>query len=222
MSKKETEEMKEEINEEMKEDCNEKNKETNEETKETTSEEVKDDTKTEQKEVKAVEKKHHEKKKEEIKAVYEDSIESIQSNDTKVLAKLLNEIREDNEKQMNYLKKQLRVSQFFTVFLVVILTIVIFQIISVIPKVNGLLAQTETMMTDAQAVMKNIDTVTKELTEADIAGMLEDVDSLVVSSETSMADAMNQVMAIDIESLNQAIKDLQSVVAPLAKLFGRR
>ena len=151
-----------------------------------------------------------------------ERIESIASEDTRVLADLLNEIREDNEKQMKYLKKQLRVSQFFTVFLVVILTIVIFQIMSFIPKVNHLMEQTETMMTDAQAVMKNIDAVTKELKEADLAGMLEDVDSLVVSSEKGMADAMNQVMEIDIESLNQAIKDLQSVVAPLAKLFGRR
>ena len=41
-------------------------------------------------------------------------LDSVKDSDLKVVAKLLQDIREDNEKQMKYVKTQLRLTQFFT------------------------------------------------------------------------------------------------------------
>ena len=51
--------------------------------------------------------------------------------------------------------------------------------------------------------------------------MLEHVDSLAQTSEEGMAEALEKISALDIESLNEAIRDLQAVVEPMARLFGR-
>lgn len=154
---------------------------------------------------------------------------SLKDTDIRVVAKLLQDIRDDNEKQMRYVRTQLRFTQFFTFFLVIIITCMSIGVISYVPKINGLLydtnlmiEQTNGLMTQASGVLNNLDTVTAELAKTDITGMMEDVDSLVVSSEESMATAVAKIEAMDIDSLNKAIKDLQSVISPLAKLFGRR
>ncbi len=168
-------------------------------------------------------------KKEMGEAEDQAQLDSLKDTDLKVVAKLLQDIRDDNEKQMRYVRTQLRFTQFFTFFLVVIITCMSIGIISYVPKINGLLydanliiGQTNGLMVQASGVLENLDTVTAELAKTDITGMMEDVDSLVVSSEENMAAAVGKIEAIDIDSLNKAIKDLQSVVSPLAKLFGRR
>ncbi len=168
-------------------------------------------------------------KKELEEAEDQAQLDSLKDTDFRVVAKLLQDIRDDNEKQMRYVRTQLRFTQFFTVFLVMIIVCMSIGIISYVPTINklihdsnGVIEQTNTLMQQASGVLANLDTVTEELAKTDITGMMEDVDSLVVSSEENMATAIGKIEAIDIESLNKAIKDLQSVVSPLAKLFGRR
>ena len=207
--------------------------ETKEETTEVKTEAVKNEVKApiEAMAEKLVEKKSEKKisKKEQDEAEDQAQLDSLKDTDFKVVAKLLQDIRDDNEKQMRYVRTQLRFTQFFTVFLVMIIVCMSIGVISYVPKINGLLydtslmiEQTNGLMTQASGVITNLDTVTSELAKTDITGMMSDLDSLVVSSEDSMAAALEKIDAIDIESLNKAIKDLQSVVSPLAKLFGRR
>ena len=71
------------------------------------------------------------------------------------------------------------------------------------------------------AVMTELETVSSDLAQADLSGMLEHVDSLAQTSEEGMAEALEKISALDIESLNEAIRDLQAVVEPMARLFGR-
>ncbi|MDO5573330.1 MAG: hypothetical protein Q4G60_05040 [bacterium] len=168
-------------------------------------------------------------KKEKEEAEDQAQLDSLKDTDFRVVAKLLQDIRDDNEKQMRYVRTQLRFTQFFTVFLVLIIVCMSIGIASYVPVINKLISdsntvieQTNMLMQQASGVLENLDTVTAELAKTDISGMMEDVDSLVISSEESMATAVGKIEAIDIDSLNKAIKDLQSVVSPLAKLFGRK
>jgi len=155
-------------------------------------------------------------------------LNAVKDSDLRVVAKLLQDIREDNEKQMKYVKTQLRLTQFFTFVLVVFIVFFSVGIVSYVPRLNALLNDTNVLMgqateaiTQTSGVIDNLNKVTTDLAEADITGMLNDMDSLVVSSEENMAVALEKVNEIDIKSLNKAIKDLQAVVSPLAKLFGK-
>ena len=72
---------------------------------------------------------------------------------------------------------------------------------------------------DAQTyVMK---TNPQDLADADINGMLDNVNKLVVSSEKNLGDALHTITEIDIKSLNESIADLNAVVKPLASMFRR-
>ena len=68
-------------------------------------------------------------------------------------------------------------------------------------------------------ILINLETVTNQIAEVDFGAMVKNVDDLVVTSQAGVEQAMDQISAIDFKTLNQAIKDLSDVVAPLAKFF---
>lgn len=70
-----------------------------------------------------------------------------------------------------------------------------------------------------ETVLENLETVTNQIAEVDFGTMVKNVDDLVVTSQAGVEQAMDQISAIDFKTLNQAIKDLSDVVAPLAKFF---
>lgn len=70
-----------------------------------------------------------------------------------------------------------------------------------------------------ETVLENLETVTNQIAEVDFGAMVKNVDDLVVTSQAGVEQAMDQISAIDFKTLNQAIKDLSDVVAPLAKFF---
>lgn len=78
------------------------------------------------------------------------------------------------------------------------------------------------MMSDVEGVVVNVNSITEEIAKQDIAGMLENVNGFVETSDESIAVALEKINAIDFDSLNDAITDLGKIIAPLAKLFGGR
>ena len=81
-----------------------------------------------------------------------------------------------------------------------------------IPRVLSLANQLESVMT-------NLESITAELDQADLGGMVENVDSLATSTQTGLAQALEKLNAIDFETLNRAIENLADVVQPLANFF---
>ena len=69
--------------------------------------------------------------------------------------------------------------------------------------------------------MEDLDTITSDLAEADLGGMISDIDHLVSSSEDSVQNALNQLNSIDIDTLNQAINHLNDTVTPFANFFNK-
>ncbi len=160
-----------------------------------------------------------EQEKTEVNEVTEEIVtQAAGSLDAQMLS-ALQSIKEHEELQTKYAKKQGRIVTLAAVFCVAIMIGIAILVLSVLPKVVTLLDQANGIATQADVVMKDLNVVTKQLAEADITGMLDDVSSLVVQSEESINDAMKKIDAMDIEGLNNAIADLQDVIAPLARMM---
>lgn len=82
------------------------------------------------------------------------------------------------------------------------------------PQVNGLLGQLETVLTD-------LEQTTRQLAAVDLETMVANVDSLAVYAQDSLQQTMDKLNTIDFETLNKAIGDLAKVIEPLANFFGR-
>ena len=82
------------------------------------------------------------------------------------------------------------------------------------PQVNGLVGQLETVLTD-------LEQTTGQLAALDLESMVTNMDSLAVYAQESLQQTMEKLDTIDFETLNKAIEDLAKVIEPLAKFFGR-
>ena len=129
------------------------------------------------------------------------------------LSALLARLEKSNAAQEQYAKKQYYMSLITACSSVLVLCIVIYAAIVTMPRVN-------TLLDDLQASAKNIQQVSKELTEADLPQMMKNMNALVSTSETSIQNAMDKLNSIDFEALNSAITDLSNIVRPLGRLFG--
>ena len=85
-------------------------------------------------------------------------------------------------------------------------------------QVEDVAAQVNDMTDEAEIIMDNMETVTQTLADADLGGMVENLNTLTADSQTAVTEAIKKLDAIDIDTLNKAIRDLSDVVEPLAKL----
>ena len=82
-----------------------------------------------------------------------------------------------------------------------------------LPQVNGLLGQMETVMTDLEQTVRR-------LSALDLESMVANANSLAVVAQDSLQQTMEKLNTVDFETLNKAIEDLSKVIEPLAKFFG--
>ena len=85
--------------------------------------------------------------------------------------------------------------------------------------VYSLMPQVQELTTQTEVVLENLTEVTDQLAGMDLGTMVENVDELVITSQAGVEQAMEQLNAIDFETLNQAIEDLAAVIEPLANFF---
>ena len=82
------------------------------------------------------------------------------------------------------------------------------------PQVNGLMGQMETVLSD-------LEQTAHALAALDLETMAGNVNDLTVLAQDSLQQTMEKLNAIDFETLNKAIEDLGKVIKPLADFFGR-
>lgn len=123
-----------------------------------------------------------------------------------ILTDTLSEIQRQNAEQLKLMKKQLRLFRFLSLFLAIALVVLAVVLGSTFKKVNR--------------TIEHIETVTADLARADWTGMVENINTLVESSQESLGQATAKIDSIDIETLNQSIQDLSTVIGPIARLFG--
>ncbi len=197
-------------------------------------------------------------------------LSKVKDPDMQVIARLLLEIKNDNEKAQKRVKIQSLFSLCASALCLILLIIMLVTIKNFIPQVENAVAnanslilsvseevdktskviddavvivgqagdamteasaaitqaseavsQVNDMMDDVQNVVNNLDKSTQELAAIDLNEMLDDVNSLVDTSEKSVEMTVKKLDDIDLDSLNKAINDLSTIIAPLAKLFRR-
>ena len=124
------------------------------------------------------------------------------------LRDLLERLDESNRQQAKFAKWQC----IFSVASAVCVVGLFLLVYTLMPQVQELTAQMETVLT-------NLEVVTDQLAGMDLGSMVENVDVLVTTSQAGVEQAMDQLNGIDFETLNRAINDLADVVEPLARFF---
>lgn len=131
------------------------------------------------------------------------------------LMDLLEQMEKANRKQVAYARLQF----VFSVIAAICCILLLLAGVKILPQLQEAALQAETVLT-------NLETVTTELAQADLIGMVENVDALVTNvdglvgtSQVGVEQAMAKINAIDFDALNDAIKDLSDVIEPIAKFF---
>lgn len=158
-----------------------------------------------------------------------ENVDGMQNQDLKQLAMLLMDIRDDEKREMQYAKRQSVMSLIISGLCLFIVICVAISVVSVIPRVNrlivsanGIIAEAQDMMDDANSTVKNLNEITTDLSKIDMEKLFGEVDTLVVTSQEEIENAMGKLDTIDFDGLNNAIADLTSVIDPLARLFGKK
>ena len=128
--------------------------------------------------------------------------------DKQELRELLERLDQSNRQQAKFARWQCIFSIASAVCIVGLFVLVY----SLMPQVQALTTQTE-------VVLENLTEVTDQLAGMDLGIMVENVDELVITSQAGVEQAIEQLNAIDFETLNQAIEDLSAVIEPLANFF---
>lgn len=152
------------------------------------------------------------------------------------MLKILTQLEQSGRRQVRYA----RIQCVFSVIAAVCCAVILVTVLGVMPQVQALTEQTKDLLGQAQhlaaqiedvagdaqslaakteTVLNNLETVSGELAEADLGGMVDNVDTLVSSSQAALKQATDKLNAMDIATLNKAIADLADVVEPLAKFF---
>ena len=141
-------------------------------------------------------------------------------NNEKLLA-LMEKMEENSRKQLLFTKVLSGLTSLVLVFALVLVSYLCSAagyVQELAGQLTGIVNQVTGIADQAVIVLDNLKTVTNELAQVDLNSMIADVDELVGSSQSAVEDALGKINTIDIDTLNQAIKDLAAVVEPLARL----
>ncbi len=133
--------------------------------------------------------------------------------DQSELLELVKKLEAENAAQERYAKKQYRMACVSAAASVLALVVVIVCVAVLMPRVLQTFDQ-------ADAILADLEAVTSQLAES-LPQMIEDLNALVSGSRDGISEAIGKIAAIDIDSLNEAIQDLKTVIEPLARLLGR-
>ncbi len=149
--------------------------------------------------------------------------------ETKELTALLERIDQTNRSQLRWARLQC----IFSIAAAVCCAGALILVLSLLPKINSIAQQADTLMQDMQQIssqlaqadwegmMSDLQQVSQQLVQADLEGIAQDVGALVQSTQTGVEEALGKLDSIDLDTLNQAIEDLSDVVEPLARFANR-
>lgn len=134
-------------------------------------------------------------------------------------------IYEESVKQTEILEKQFKYSKKQNIIVSVLMLVVAAALIILTVQLGGILEEANTAISEISSLTKQLNGI---LEETQLTELLNNANILIAESGDALSEALisidealGTVNQIDIESLNQAIADLQKVIEPLARLFGR-
>ena len=122
---------------------------------------------------------------------------------------LIDDIREQNEVERKYLKKQLNMMKALMFAMAGIFLTILIAVAVLVPK----LALT---LDNANVALEQISYTANQMDD-----VLISVESLVEDSSEEVTRALENMNSIDFEKLNKSIDDFNRVISPLSDFFGR-
>lgn len=121
---------------------------------------------------------------------------------------LLEEIRENGTKTAALEKKRITATRWCAFALVLLMICVVVFAGIFIPKLNG-------AVTKINETTVSIKAVANQISDGNVQKLIEHVDALIEKA----TPVVGAIKTDDIENLSQAISDLKSIIAPLAKVM---
>lgn len=123
---------------------------------------------------------------------------------------ILERMEQNSRKQLLYS----RIQCFFSVIAALCCMVLLAKILQFMPQLELLAEQLELVLTD-------LESITGELEKLDLTKMVDNINSLVTTSQSGVEEALKKINEIDIDALNQAVEDLAAVIQPLADFVKR-
>ena len=125
------------------------------------------------------------------------------------IAALIDEIREENEIERKYLKKQLNIMRILMIAMAGVFLMLLAAVIILVPK--------------AMSTLDNANVALEQVvyTAGQADEVLESAGTLIEDSSEGVTAALEKINNIDFEGLNQSINDLRNVVSPLGDFFSK-
>ncbi len=130
----------------------------------------------------------------------------MEENNIKVL---INDIREQNEIERTYLKKQLNMMKVLMFAMAGIFLMLLVAVAVLVPDVTATLDNANIALEQISSTAREMDNV------------LNSVETLVEDSSVGVSQALENMNSIDFEKLNRSIEDFNNVVSPLSSFFSR-
>ena len=127
----------------------------------------------------------------------------------KEIQDLIVQLKEENEIEKRYLKKQLFLLKLSMLSTTGIFITLLMAIIILVPRIT-------TTLTEVNLAIGQISNTVVQVEE-----VFESVKRLVEESEEGLGLAIDSMNSIDFKGLNQSITDLGNVVSPLADFFSK-
>ena len=123
------------------------------------------------------------------------------------------EMATTEKKQLKYQKLSFLMALFSCLFTAAMLVILIIVIQAIMPKVD-------TIYNSTMVSLNNLETLTEDLKAANLSGTVGNINTLTVQATGDLGTTMEKLNDIDLEGLNEAIKNLNATVKPMADFFG--
>lgn len=122
---------------------------------------------------------------------------------------LISDIREQNEIERSYLKKQLNMMKVLMFAMAGIFLMLLVAVAVLVPSVTATLDNANVALEQISSTAQEMDNV------------LNSVEVLVEDSSVGVSQALENMNSIDFEKLNRSIEDFNNVVSPLSNFFSR-
>ena len=129
---------------------------------------------------------------------------------------LLDDIRQQNEVERTYLKKQLNMMKALMFAMTGIFLILLVSVAVLVPQLTKTLNNANLALEQVSYTAEQIVSTAEQIDEV-FAG----VETLLEDSSEGVSQALDNMNSIDFDKLNKSIDDFNSVVSPLSSFFGR-
>lgn len=129
---------------------------------------------------------------------------------------LLDDIREQNEVERTYLKKQLNMMKALMFAMTGIFLVLLVSVAVLVPKLLVTLDNANVALEQISYMSEQIVSTAEQVDE-----VFDSVETLVGESSEGVTQALENMNSIDFEKLNKSIDDFNKVISPLSSFFGR-